>query len=161
MPSISVTLTNSEKNEPANAIMSSSTIHVGLSKKLKQSTLPLGSSGTSIDMRKKKQEKFEKCQAVLVVDAIPLSIATNQKFVEIFTGLCPFINVLSRRTISRKISELMNNVKAKLKEQLHESLYQCTTADIWSSKHRSYIGVSVHLIDANILQRQSGVLGVM
>ena len=41
------------------------------------------------------------------------------------------------------------------KDQTH----LCTTADIWSTKHRSYIEVSVHWINAATLERESGVMG--
>ena len=107
-----------------------------------------------------KQKEFEKALIELVVDAmLPLSIVENAKFIGLFSKVCPTLSVPSRTTLSRQIFNVTSTVKAQLKEILHAQDYLCTTADIRSNKHRSYMGVSVHWINAKTLQRESGVLG--
>ena len=44
--------------------------------------------------------------------------------------------------------------KAKVKDQLHV----CTTVDVWSTKARSFLGVTVHWIDKVMLSRESAAL---
>lgn len=66
-----------------------------------------------------------------------------------FTGVYPELTVPSRRSVGRHISELATNVHTTLKEKLAAQDYLCTTADIWSTKHRSFMGITVHWVCTN------------
>lgn len=46
----------------------------------------------------------------------------------------------------------------RLKDLFKSVDYLCATADIWSTKHKSYMGVTVHWIDSKTLERKSNVL---
>lgn len=49
-------------------------------------------------------------------------------------------------------------MKQNLAEHLDKAKYVCTTADIWTANNRSYLGMTVHWIDAVIIQRKSAAL---
>lgn len=42
-----------------------------------------------------------------------------------------------------------NKMKSNLKELMAKQTYVCSTADVWSHRARSYLGVSIHFIDAD------------
>lgn len=54
---------------------------------------------------------------------------------------------MSRRSHSRKIETRFHTNIEKLKNTLEKVNYLCTTADVWSAKRRSFMGVTVHWID--------------
>ena len=96
--------------------------------------------------------------AFIVKGMHPLATVEQTEFINLIQGLCPKISVMSRRTLSRKIDETVKNcmesIKAKVKDQLHV----CTTVDVWSTKARSFLGVTVHWIDKVMLSRESAAL---
>lgn len=47
---------------------------------------------------------------------------------------------------------------ARMKEEFKTVDYLCATADVWSTKHKSYMGVTVHWVDSKSLERKSSVL---
>ncbi|XP_063534931.1 uncharacterized protein LOC134744914 [Cydia strobilella] len=65
------------------------------------------------------------------------------------------LSVMSRRSLGRHIQDSHQRMLTDIKKQLqHETKEVCTTADIWSAKKRSFLGVTCHWIDSN-LQRKS------
>lgn len=62
----------------------------------------------------------------------PLSIVEHPSFKQLFDGFN--LEIISRRTLTRRISELFQERQAKLKSDLLNVQYVCTTADIWSGK---------------------------
>lgn len=83
---------------------------------------------------------------------------------------------MSRRKLGRKITDFYQATNKSMKDHLKSIHYLCTTADIWSTKYRSFLGVTVHWvgiafgclkslnnffftqIDVKTLERRSGVL---
>lgn len=59
--------------------------------------------------------------------------------------------------MGRRINEAFEQSVQKIREELYLLSYVCTTADIWSAKRRSFLGVTCHWIDDH-LQRHSAVL---
>lgn len=62
------------------------------------------------------------------------------------SDLTPIRVIPSRRTLGRRILDTASNIKEKLKSELAEVKHICLTADIWSTKHRSFFGVTVHWV---------------
>lgn len=62
----------------------------------------------------------------------PLSIVEHPSFKQLFDGFN--LEIISRSTLTRRISELFQERQAKLKSDLLNVQYVCTTADIWSGK---------------------------
>jgi len=48
-------------------------------------------------------------------------------------------------------------MRSKLKDELANTNFVCTTADVWSSSHRSFLGVTVHWVNLNLV-RESAAL---
>ncbi|KAJ8706986.1 hypothetical protein PYW08_011120 [Mythimna loreyi] len=64
---------------------------------------------------------------------------------------------MSRRSLGRFINDYYIKEIRDIKTVLQDTSYVCTTADIWSGKKRSFIGVTAHWITSD-LQRESKTL---
>jgi len=58
------------------------------------------------------------------------------------------LKIFSRRTLSRRILENYTFICEKLKNVFESDPRPsvCTTADIWSTKHKSFMGVTAHWV---------------
>ena len=83
----------------------------------------------------------------------PLSVVEEPAFVELVTGLCPSANVMSRRTLGRRVDDMFKSKMLVVKDELCKQEHVCTTADVWSTSKRSYMGVTCHRVDADTLSR--------
>lgn len=102
------------------------------------------------------QSEFDsKLLKFVVCTMAPISIVDHPSFKDLFTGSGN--TVMSRRSLVRKIEDEYEVTVTKLKSNLNNIQYVCTTADIWSTKRRSYLGVTCHWIDTN-LGRHSATL---
>lgn len=55
------------------------------------------------------------------------------------------------RTITSEMQDEYNSLKEALKRKLcEEAEYVCTTADAWTSKGQSFMGITVHYLDASL-----------
>jgi hypothetical protein len=88
----------------------------------------------------------------------PLSTVEQAEFIQLVTGLCPSAAVMSRRTLGRRINDTFVIQMLTVKEQLALQQFVCTTADVWSTSKRSYMGVTVHWIDTVSFDRCSAAL---
>lgn len=113
---------------------------------------------TSLTTAKTKidQSDFDKRLIKFVVKTMSaVSIIENPYFVQLFDGFN--LKVMSRKKAFEKIREITIETKVKLKKTFENVNYLCTTADIWSSKTRSFLGVTGHWIN-NKFQRKSAAL---
>jgi len=53
---------------------------------------------------------------------------------------------LSTCTLLRRIEESYENKMKNIKNEILNTNYVCTTADVWSSHSRRFIGVTVHWV---------------
>lgn len=67
-------------------------------------------------------------------------------------------NIISPNTVGARVDDLYITEKNRLKDEFKAVDYFCATADIWSTKHKSYMGVTVHWVDSDTLARKSNVL---
>ena len=58
---------------------------------------------------------------------------------------------MSRRKLTRLIDQKHKTSMSKIKSELKAARYVCTTADIWSTRQRSFLGVTAHWVLINIL----------
>jgi hypothetical protein len=85
----------------------------------------------------------------IVQEMRPLATVEKPAFRRLLTGINPSVNVLCRKTLSVRLDENYDQMKANLKKRLSGAKYVCTTADIWSVSNKSYLGMTVHYINAN------------
>ncbi|UYV68193.1 hypothetical protein LAZ67_5003332 [Cordylochernes scorpioides] len=107
------------------------------------------------------QEQFdENILKYFIHSMIPLRAVEDPYFSKIFTDLEISemgLTLMSRRSLGRRIENHYETQVAKIKSKLKEASYVCTEIDIWSSKKRSFIGVTAHWI-TNDLRRVSVAL---
>ncbi|CAH0405656.1 unnamed protein product [Chilo suppressalis] len=124
-----------------------------ISKKLKQSIL-----SNSLQ----KSVNLDKLIVNFVVDTMsPMSIVENKSFSALIEGAQQLTRppkLMCRRTCNNKIADAYTEYKGNLKNKLKAAQYVCTTADIWSSSRRSYLGMTVHWIDSDTFARNSSAL---
>lgn len=65
---------------------------------------------------------------------------------------------MSRITLNTKIDRLFEALKDKLITVFLKVDYIALTADIWSCKHRSFMGITAHFIEPTTFKRQSAVI---
>lgn len=70
----------------------------------------------------------------------------------------PELKLMSRATLNTKIDRLFEGLKSSLVTLFSKIDYIGLTADIWSCKHRSYMGVTAHWIDPVTLKRHSAII---
>ena len=86
------------------------------------------------------QKKLDKNIINYVVQSMkPLSTVDDPNFVKIFTDLPQKLNVMSRRTLGRKIEMSQKEIMEKLKIIFSNVEHVSTTADIWRTKTRSLV----------------------
>ena len=120
--------------------------------KLRQTKLNITSASNYVV----NQKSFDDRIINYIVDSMsPISTISRPSFVEMFDGFG--VNVIHRTTALNRIYAMYNRTVVNLKNSLSKVEYVCTTADIWSSKKRSFMGVTCHWID-NTLNRHSAAL---
>jgi len=82
----------------------------------------------------------------IVKEMLPLRTVEMPLFVELGSGLVPPQSVLCRKTLSVWINIKYASMLSDLKAQLTAVRQVCTSADIWSSHNKSYMGVTAHWI---------------
>jgi hypothetical protein len=107
------------------------------------------------------QDQFDKDITNFIIHSmVPLRTVENHFFKKIFEniGITKKINIPSRRNLGRKIHNLFEDTKTKIINDIKDIKYICTTTDIWSSKKRSFLGVTAHWINVDNFQRKSSSL---
>lgn len=79
----------------------------------------------------------------------PFSIVDDEDFNDMLEYLKTDITVHSRRTFMRRLEELYDERKDKLKKELHKFTSKFSlTCDVWTSKNQlSFFGFTIHYID--------------
>lgn len=65
-----------------------------------------------------------------------------------------------RQTVTKQLEEHFEKRKSNLKQILKSLGTVCTTADCWTSRRRSFLGVTVHWLDTETLERKGGCLAI-
>lgn len=104
-----------------------------------------------------KQQRFDDNLVDYIVGSMkPFSTVDDEAFVALFS-FDKEIKIMSRRTLMRNIAVRGDEDHKKTVAALKEVDEVCTAADIWSSKHHGYMGITCHWLDDE-LQRRSRVL---
>lgn len=70
----------------------------------------------------------------------------------------PHFEMVSPHILKSLIENKFSNYMSSLYNELQNVDFMCCTADIWSTKHKSYMGITCHYIDENTLERKSKLL---
>lgn len=102
------------------------------------------------------QEAFEKKIIRFLVDcALPVSVVEKESFRDLFSGTG--LKVMCQKTAMKRLDETYNSMVTAVQTAMSSSKYFCTTVDIWSGNHRSFLGYTCHWLDQNF-QRKSAAL---
>ncbi|XP_024085116.1 uncharacterized protein LOC112127868 [Cimex lectularius] len=100
----------------------------------------------------------EKITRFLIHSMIPFRVVENECFADLLKSIGILgLKIPSRKNVVRKAEVLFKNNNDNLRVSLKDVNFVCTSADIWSGKKRSFIGVTVHWINAKYT-RQSAAL---
>ena len=68
-------------------------------------------------------------------------------------AISPKFNVISESTLKHRYGDLATTILCNIKSLLNDVSYIATTTDGWSSRGRSFVGVTAHWIDPNTIKR--------
>lgn len=94
----------------------------------------------------------------IIQDLQPFSKTEGLGFRKLICGLAPARSVISRKTIMERISTRFQTMRSKLKSTLQQQAYVATTTDCWSAHHKSYLGITIHWIDQDTMDKKSAAL---
>lgn len=118
---------------------------------LKQATL---SSTSAITQSKVNSLVLE----FIIADVQPFSLVENASFREMIAGISGGRTHMCRKTLMQRIERGSQNMKEAITETLQDVQTVCTTADIWTAHHRSFMGITCHWIEPETLDRKSAAL---
>lgn len=108
--------------------------------------------------RKGWQKKADMLVTNLIVhNALPMRLVEMPEFKHLVSELSTMpqaVHCLSMKTANKCIDERYCSMKADILDKLKKTSFVCTTADIWSSRRRSFLGVTVHWLN-ECFQRES------
>lgn len=85
-------------------------------------------------------------------------VVENKEFIELMEYVSQTKAKLpTTKTLMSDLNQKFEQLKTKLKEKIAKAKYLCLTADVWTNKSRSFLGVSIHFFDDS-LEKQSYLL---
>ncbi len=87
-----------------------------------------------------------------IIDSMkPFRTVETESFMKLVTGLCPTAAVLSRKSLQGRIDQDFLTLQQAIRNEMKDVQFVCTTADLWSAQHKSYLGMTAHWINPNTL----------
>ncbi|CAB4067315.1 unnamed protein product [Lepeophtheirus salmonis] len=92
----------------------------------------------------------------VVEDALPLSTVDSPAFQKLVSKIPvrPSDKLPDRKTFAKDLDKAYEAMKKELKKKNDAQVYVSVTGGIWSANKKSFIGVTIHWIDAGTLKRQ-------
>ena len=94
----------------------------------------------------------------VISNAMPLSTVEDSAFLAMIAGLNPKANVIG----TKKLKTMIENERKKFEEEVTAAMDSviniCLTADMWSTSHRGWLGITAHWLDEKTLLRKSVAL---
>ena len=107
--------------------------------------------------KKESQVQFDLKLIKFVAEIMsPISIIEHESFKNLFTD--NNVNIMTRKTFVKKVKLLHEKKVTEIKIELRKCEFVCTTADIWSARKRSFLGITCHWINPETFQRKSVAL---
>lgn len=122
----------------------------------------LARTPTSRKLTKEEQDKID-CLILdyIVANARPLSTVDSPSFKKLIQGLQPRAMIVRRPKLSRLLAAEYRSFQVNIKSELEAVETVCLTADMWSARHRSFLGITAHwIVEKNEeLVRRSAAIG--
>lgn len=94
----------------------------------------------------------------VISKARPVSTVDDTAFMAMVIGLNPKASVMG----AKKLRKMIENERKVFEEEVTAAMSSvanvCLTADMWSTTHRSWIGMTAHWLDEKTLARKSAAL---
>ena len=94
----------------------------------------------------------------IIDDMQPLSTVESPAFRKLISNICA-TQIPDRKSFIQHIDKVYDSMLSKIKQILEKIDVVCTTVDVWTAHHRSYLGMTVHWIDPHTLKWQLHVQG--
>ncbi len=94
----------------------------------------------------------------VIGSAQPFSLVVADNFCKLVEGLCGGKKPLFRKTLIQRAEKAFQSMKGSVTRKLQDIQTVCTTADIWTSHHRSNIEITCHCIEPDTSKRKSAAL---
>lgn len=94
----------------------------------------------------------------VVADLQCFSVVENEQFRCLINAMQPSATVMNRKSLVNQIDILYKEQKVSLIATLEKASTVCCTADCWTASNRSFLGVTVHFLDEQSLERRSAAL---
>lgn len=95
---------------------------------------------------------------LIASENLPFDLVTKDSFKEFVSVLNSGAKQPSKQSLMTLLLTNEIKIRRKLRQVLAVQKYVCTTVDVWSSRGRSYLGMTVHYIDCDTFERKSYVL---
>ncbi|KAI9559513.1 hypothetical protein GHT06_013507 [Daphnia sinensis] len=153
--------------EPSEEILSSNPDQTGLSssttRRVKKANQPSIKNHMDSSWKYKQirtQEDLDKAILNhLIADLVPFSEVDKEAFKNLIGGLCGPLVIRGRPFMVELLMKTYNKSKVDLILELDKADFVSTTADCLTSRHRSFLGMTVHWMGQD-LARRSACLGV-
>lgn len=101
-----------------------------------------------------------KISTFIIQAMVPFRVVEHDSFVDLLNSVglsTAKLKIPSRKTIVKRVETLFQTNNTNIRNALKDVAFVCTTADIWSGKKRSFLGVTVHWISTTY-ERKSAAL---
>ena len=93
----------------------------------------------------------------VIEDMQPLSTVESPAFRKLINNICT-TQIPDRKSFTEHLDKVYDSMLGKVKQVLEVVDVVCTTVDVWTAHHRSYLGMTAHWIDPKTLQRQKAAI---
>ena len=119
----------------------------------RQCTLPDVLARNSIPAQKMRSLLSE----YIIEDMQPLSTVESPSFRKLINNICS-TQIPDRKSFTLHLDKVYDLMLSKIKQILEKFDVVCTTVDVWTAHHRSYLGMTVHWIDPQMLKRHKAAI---
>lgn len=100
--------------------------------------------------------KYQRLYIQFIVNSMsPISVVEDESFGKLVIGLNSDAPVITRKTARSLLEAEVHQMRSSIKKKLLSVPHVACTADIWSTKTCSFLGITAHWLDPKSLGRKS------
>ena len=96
----------------------------------------------------------DKIVKFIIRSAQPFMLVREPSFVDLLQTLQPGKNVMCYRTLMKMLKQKFMDMRRQMKMEFGEVKYICVTGDVWTTGHRTFLGMTAHILTTH-LERKS------